>query len=347
MRLPANSCARATLRAAPSTTMRAKSRDAPSRIRAWTLAVALAPLIAAGCAGKAEPGFQGYVEGEFVYVGASIAGRVDSLSVKRGDQVAAGAPLFTLESDNEAAMRAQADAQLKAAQATLADLRSGKRAPEVNVARAQLVEAQSGATKSALALARNEAQYKIGGISRAQLDDSRTQHDADVARVHQLESEVSVAVLPSRDEQIRAQASQVAAAQAVVDQAAWRQRQTRVDAKRAGQVLDTLYEAGEFVSAGAPVVKLLPPANIKVRFFVPQATAGALAPGKQATIRCDGCGADIAATVTFVSTEAEFTPPIIYSNETRSKLVFMVEARPAEQNAARLRPGQPVSVTLP
>ena len=308
---------------------------------------ALALLALGGCGHPAVPGYQGYVEGEFVYVGASVAGRVDSLAVRRGDDVAAGAPLFTLESDNETAMRAQADAGLEAAQATLADLKAGKRPPEIDVTRAQLAEAQATERKSALELARNDAQYAIGGIARAQLDDSRALHDADVARVRQIESQLKVAALPSRDEQVRAQVSQVAAAQAVVDQAAWRLRQTRVDATRAGQVQDTLYQPGEYVAAGAPVVKLLPPEDVKVRFFVPQPAIGALALGRQVTIHCDGCSADIAATLSFVSTEAEFTPPIIYSNETRSKLVFMVEARPAPVDAKRLRPGQPVSVTLP
>lgn len=317
------------------------------RRRCAAIAVAVLALVAlAGCADRSTPGYQGYVEGEFVYVGASIAGRLDSLSVKRGDEVAAGAALFTLESDNEAAQWAEADAQLKAAQATLADLKSGKRAPEVNVTRAQLVEAQAGERKSALALARNEAQYRIGGISRAALDDSRVLHDADVARVRQVESQLAVAALPSRDDQVRAQASLVAAAQAVVDQAAWRQRQTRVVATRAGAVQDTLYQAGEYVNAGAPVVKMLPPENIKLRFFVPEPAIGALAIGKRATIHCDGCAADIAATVTWISTQSEYTPPIIYSNDTRSKLVFMVEARPSGDGATRLHPGQPVSVIV-
>jgi HlyD family secretion protein len=190
-----------------------------ARARALALA-ALASLALGACDERASDGYQGYVEGEFAYVGAAIGGRLVSLGVRRGDEVAAGATLFTLESDNEAAQRAQAEAELKAAQATLADLRAGKRTPEVNVARSQLGGAQADERKSALRLARDEAQFAIGGISRATLDDSRAAHDADIARVRQLQSEVAVAVLPSRDQQIKAQASQVAAAQAVVDQAA-------------------------------------------------------------------------------------------------------------------------------
>jgi HlyD family secretion protein len=112
-------------------------------------------------------------------------------------------------------------------------------------------------------------------------------------------------------------------------------------------VFDTIYREGEWVAAGSPVVRLLPPQNVKVRFFVPEAIVGGLATGRAVAIQCDGCGGDIPATLTYVSTEAEFTPPVIYSNETRSKLVFMVEARPAVEHAGRLHPGAPVSVRIP
>ncbi len=316
------------------------------RVRASWCIFAGAALALAACGQPEAPGYQGYVEGEYVYVASAVAGRLDALAVRRGDQVAAGAPLFTLESDNEAAAHAQADAQLQSAKAQLADLKSGKRTPEVDVARAQVAEAVADERKASLALARDEAQYQVGGISRAQLDDRRTQHEAAVAKVKQLQGQVAVAILPSRNDQVRAQTSQVAAAQAALDQAAWRQRQTRIDATRAGAVVDTIYQVGEYVNSASPVVKLLPPENIKVRFFVPQSVAGGLAAGRAATIHCDGCSADVAATVTWVSPTAEYTPPIIYSNETRSKLVFMVEARPQASDAARLRPGQPVSVAL-
>jgi len=324
------------------------ARTAPSGAQGLRLLAAVSLLtLAAACSRPDDRAYQGYVEGEYVYAGATIAGRLDVLAVRRGDDVVAGAPLFTLESAHEAAQRAQADAQLKGAQATLADLKSGKRVPEVNVSRAQLAEARVAERKSSLQAARDEAQYRIGGISRAALDDSRALHDADAARVRQIENEVTVATLPNRDEQIRAQGAQVAAAQAVVDQAAWRQRQTRVEAGRAAHVEDTLYQKGEYVAAGMPVVKLLPPDNVKLRFFVPQAALAKLRAGTRLTARCDGCGADIGATVTFIASRAEYTPPVIYSNDTRGKLVFMVEAHPDGDAAAGLHPGQPIVVTLP
>lgn len=303
--------------------------------------------IAIGACTPAPPaGHQGYIEGEFVNVAAPIAGRLDQLSVRRGDDIALNARLYALEAVSEAAAQRQAQEQVRAAEAQLADLKLGKRPPEQDVTRAQLAQAQVDEQKSATQLARDEAQFKIGGIARAQLDDSRSAHAANLARVAQLRSELTVAQLPSRAEQVKAQAAQVAAARAALEQATWKLDQKSVLATRAGRVFDTLYREGEWVAAGSPVIRMLPPQNVKVRFFVPETIVGGLKTGRAIAIQCDGCGGDIPATISYVSDEAEYTPPIIYSNETRSKLVFMVEGRPAVENATRLHPGQPVSVRL-
>jgi HlyD family secretion protein len=301
----------------------------------------------ASCDNGPPPGYQGYVEGEFVYVSSPISGRLDQLLVKRGDRISVGAPLFALEAVNEAAALRQSEEQLKAAQAQLADLNVGKRPPEQDVTRAQLQQALVDDKKLATQLARDEAQFAVGGIARQQLDDSRAAREAAAARVRQLQSELTVAVLPSRGDQIKAQLAQVAAAQAVVDQARWKLDQKTVVATHAGRVFDTPYRLGEWVAAGNPVVRMLPPQYVKVRFFVPEAIVGGLQVGRKVSIRCDGCAAEVPGTLSYVSTEAEFTPPIIYSNETRGKLVYMIEALPAADSSVKLNPGQPVNVRLP
>lgn len=307
--------------------------------------VACMALVAA-CAPDAPRGFQGYIEGEFVNVASPIAGRLDRLAVRRGDDIAVGAPLYALEAVSEQAAERQAMEQVKAAEAQLADLRQGRRVPEQDVIKAELAQAEVEERRLATQLARDEAQFAIGGIARMQLDDARAARNAAQARVAQLGSELAVARLPSRAEQVKAQAAQVEAARAALAQAAWRLDQKAVRAMQAGRVYDTLYREGEWVAAGGPVVRLLPPGNVKLRFFVPQDIVGSLAVGRALSIHCDGCASEVAATIDFVSNQAEFTPPVIYSNETRSKLVFMVEARPAPADAARLHPGQPVSVQL-
>ncbi|PMS37824.1 secretion protein HlyD [Trinickia symbiotica] len=290
--------------------------------------------------------YQGYVEGEFVYLSSSQSGTLAHLSVQRGQSVAADAPLFALESTDEMAALQQAQHQLAAARAQLADLQTGKRPPEVDVTKAQLAQAIAQARMAAQQLARDEAQFRAGGISQQQLDNSRTSAATTAAQVREVRSQLTVARLPSRGSQVHAQSEQVEAAQAALAQAQWRLDQKRVAAPRAGLVYDTLYRIGEWVQAGSPVIQLLPPPNIKVRFFVPETVVGPLAVGRHVVIHCDGCAADIPATVTYIATEAEYTPPVIYSNETRSKLVFMIEAHPSAADAPKLHPGQPVTVRL-
>jgi HlyD family secretion protein len=321
-------------------------RSPPAARPGISRGVFVVALALAACRRADRSEYQGYVEGEYVHVAAALAGRLDAMSVARGDQTTVGAPLFALESAREAAAVEEAEAQIAATQATLADLRLGRRAPELDVTRAELDEARADERRSATRLARDEAQVAIGGIAQQQVDDARAQHDADLARVRALEGKLAVAELPSRDDQVHAQEAAVGAARAALEQARWSLDQKTVASPRAGAVVDTLYRQGEWVSAGNPIVRLLPPENVKVRFFVPETIVGGLTIGRSASVGCDGCGADIAVTITYVASEAEYTPPVIYSNETRAKLVFMVEARPALDSATRLRPGQPVSVTL-
>jgi HlyD family secretion protein len=314
---------------------------------ALTAPVFLAAALAlAGCGERADSSLQGYVEGEFVNVGAPLGGRLEHLAVQRGDVVAAGAALYTLDAVSEAAAEREAQAQLAAAQARLDDLKLGRRPPEQAVTQAQLAQAEAELQRATTQAVRDEAQLRIGGIAQAQLDDSRAALAAARARLAQVQAELAVARLPGRAAQLKAQAAAVDAARAALVQAEWRREQKAVAAMQAGEVTDTLFRIGEWVPAGSPVVRMLPPQNVKVRFFVPEAVVGRLAVGRAVAIRCDGCGDEIPATLAYVATQAEFTPPVIYSNETRSKLVFMVEARPAADAARRLHPGQPVGVTL-
>ncbi len=308
------------------------------------LAAGVLTALLAGCSRDARDVFQGYVEGDFIHVATSEPGQLERLSATKGGQVAAGAPLFALEAVRETAALRQAQEQLAAAAAQLQDLQAGKRPLELDVIHAQLEQAQAEAARAASERERDAAQFSTGGIAQAQLDRSQAAADASAARVRELERQLDVAGLPARDDQIAAQQAQVASAQAAVDQAVWRREQKTVAAPVAGLVFDTLYEPGEWVAAGRPVVRLLPPANVKIRFFVPETALGGLAIGRPLSVRCDGCAEDLAAEITYVSTEAEYTPPIIYSKETRSKLVFMVEARPTD--GADLHPGQPVEVAL-
>ncbi|EWM41157.1 HlyD family secretion protein [Bordetella holmesii] len=309
-------------------------------------AAALACGLVAACGRESNTAFQGYAEGDFVAVAPTQSGRLLSLDVERGQQVPQAGLLFTLDHDKETAARDEAQARLTAAQAQLADTASGKRPPEVAVVRSQLARAQAEQTRTDAQLARDTRQYQDGGISRQELDNTRASANANRAQVRELQAQLEVATLPARDQQRQAQQADVQAAAATLAQADWSLAQRRVQAPAQSLVFDTLYRPGEWVNAGSPVVRLLPPGNIKLRFFVPQDQVGRLRVGQPLSIACDGCGGAIPAHISYIATQAEYTPPVIYSREVRDKLVFLVEARPQADQATRLHPGQPVDVRL-
>jgi HlyD family secretion protein len=287
---------------------------------------------------------QGYVEGEYVYVGAPVAGRLETLHVARGDQVAAGAPLFQLDRACEQPARDEAAARLARAEANLADLKKGKRPSEVESVEAQLAQAKAMLELSEVALKRREQLLETRAGSREALDEARAAYERDKARVAELQAELRTAQLGARADEIQAAEAEVTAARAALAQSDWRLHELSQAAPQAGIVVDTLYRRGEWVAAGAPVVSLLPPENIKVRFFVPEPRLGAVAVGNEVQVSCDACPPNLSAVVSYISPDAEYTPPVIYSREMRAKLVYLIEAKP--RPAAALRPGQPVDVTL-
>jgi len=307
----------------------------------WTTIAPL--LLLAGCTEKAAPGYAGYVEAEYVRVASALSGQLTRLAVARGDEVQAKAPLFVLESESERAARAEAEARMARAQATLANLEKARRPPEIAAAKAQLAQAEVTLGQAEADLQRSRKLVADGFLSPQKLDEAVANRDRSRAQVAQLSADVAIANLPARSDEIAAARAEQKAATDAVAQAQWRVDQKTQLAPVAGLVADTLYRPGEWVAAGAPVVTLLPPANIKVRFFVPEPALAGLRVGDAVTVICDGCGGPIAAKVTFVAPEAEYTPPVIYSRENRTKLVFLVEARPATPQPA-LRPGLPVEV---
>jgi HlyD family secretion protein len=309
------------------------------------LAALFCALALAGCSPAPPAGYPGYVEGEFVRVAAPLSGTLLELAVQRGTEVAKEAPLFTLESEQERAARAEAQARVRQAQATLANLEKARRPPEIAAARAQLAQAQASLRQSDADLVRTQKLVADRFLPPQQRDQALAARDRDRGRVAELTQQLRVANLPARSDEIAAANAEVKAASDALAQAQWRVEQKSQTAPVAGLVADTLYRAGEWVAAGAPVVSLLPPANVKLRFYIPETLVGSLRIGDAVTVRCDGCGADIPAKVRFIATQAEFTPPVIYSRENRANLVFLVEAWPDAPNPA-LHPGLPVEVAL-
>jgi HlyD family secretion protein len=305
----------------------------------------LAVVALAGCARQAPDGYQGYLEGEFIQVASPLAGRVEQLSVAKGDRVEAGATLFTLERSAELAAQRQAAGQLAAARARLDDLRKGSRPSEMAALEARLSQARATADLSQADLERNKALFDRGVATASSFDQVRLTHERDLSLINELTAQIATARLGAREDAVRAAESDAAAAAAALERADWSVAQKVQAAPRAGLVYDTLYRAGEFAAAAAPVVTLLPPENLKVRFFVPEAEFAALKAGSRVRVTLTGRPA-LEARVSYLSPKPEYTPPVLYNRANRSKLVFMVEALLDPAAARDLHPGQPADVTL-
>jgi HlyD family secretion protein len=307
---------------------------------------ALVVLLTGACARRESSGYQGYLEGEFVYVAAPLAGQLERLAVTRGARVEAGAPLFTLEQSAEVSTMREATERLRSAQARLADLRKGSRPSELAALDARLAQARSAAELSALELQRATRLHQTTVLSDDDFDRVRLNHEANTKQVAETAAQLDTARLGGRADLIAAAEAEAGAAQAALDRAGWSVAQKNRSAPASALVYDTLFREGEFVAAGQPVVALLPSANLKVRFFVPEAGFGALKAGDVVKVAISGQSAPLAARISYLSPKPEYTPPVLYNRANRAKLVFMVEAIFDPAAARDLHPGQPVDVTL-
>jgi HlyD family secretion protein len=308
--------------------------------------LAAALLFPAGCSESPADFFQGYAEGEYLYVAAPLTGQLEKLAVARGTSVAAGDQLFTLERDFEAAALAETGHALQQAESRLADLAKGERPSELATLEARLDQARASRDLSRRELERRERLFRDRVIPGEQLDQARTTAESDAAAVAELTAQLQTARLGGRSDALAAARAEVEAVRERLSQARWRYEQKSQAAPCAALVYDTLFVAGELVPAASPVVSLLPPENIKIRFFVPEPRVGALAIGQAVSVGFDGATRSYQARISYISPQAEYTPPVIYSRESRTKLVFMVEARPDAGDRGYLHPGQPVEVRL-
>ena len=289
--------------------------------------------------------WQGYAEADFIKPGPTQQGLITQVHVARGDRIAKGAPLFDQDDADDRAAADQIARQLAQAEDQLANLESGGKPTEIQQAEANLADAEAARDKTQADLARNQSLLKTGAASAQVVDQETADFRSGNAKVRSLEAALAQLRAPmGREGEIKAQTSAVEAARAALAMARWRLDQRHVVAPVSGVIADVLALPGETLAAGAPVVSILPPENIFVRFFVPEPALSSIHQGDEVAILCDGCPADLPATVSFIAPQAEFTPPVIYSESTRGKFVFQAEARPKPSQASLLNPGQPVSV---
>jgi HlyD family secretion protein len=308
----------------------------------WFALLSLALALAA-CS-KDTGRLQGWVEADFVFVGPDETGRVETLAVREGDQVAAGAPLFAVDADLQQADVHTAAAQVDEARARLARVESAQqRQEEIAVLEAQESRAQAMLALSTSELDRQQSLSARGVAAQAQVDTARANFSRDKAALEEVRRQIAVGRLSARDEDIAAARQSLAAALARQTASETKLARRKLVSPVSGAVQQVYYRPGEMVPAGRPVLSILPPGNIKLRFFVAQALLPKIALGDSVEVTCDGC-TPLTARVSFIARSAEYTPPVIYSLEERNKLVFMVEARPEKPDG--LRVGQPVQVAL-
>jgi len=301
-------------------------------------------LLVSACSEPSTTAWSGYAEGDYVYIAAPLAGQIESVAVQAGQKVAKNAVLFALDAQAEHAASDEAAAHLASARAQVANLDKGRRSDEIAVTQAQLAQAQATAVFVRSELARQQQLVTQGFISKSRLDDATTAVNQAQARVAELNAALRVAHLPARSDERRAMQATADAAHEVLRQSQWREVQKQQTAPMDALVSEVFFRVGEFVPAGQAVLALLPPQNVKARFFVPEAELAGVALGQSVWLSCDGCPAPIVAHISRIATQVEYTPPVIYSNAQRSKLMFMVEAHPDPADALRLHPGQPLDV---
>ena len=276
----------------------------------------------------------GYIEGENLFLASPVAGTVASVSAVEGSRVAPGQQLFRIDPATLAAQGEQAQANVAAAQTQIAaaEANAQQAQSEVAAAEAQAERARSDLARL-LSVRRDDAAAVAG-------------KDIDAAQAALREANARVAATRQTADARRAQ---VVTARAQTEQAVGGRREVGIrinqlspSAPAAGRIEDVFFQPGEWVSANQPVVSLLPDNKVKVRFYVPEESLAHYRPGRSVRFTCDGCPSGLSATIRFVSPRPEFTPPVIYSRDSRDRLVYLVEAYP--RNPDRLNPGLPVDV---
>lgn len=301
----------------------------------------LIAIVIPGFGTEQAPQFNGYVEARYVYAASTTAGPIETISVHEGDQVLEGDLLFRLRQEQQIALLQAAEARVAAAEAGLKNLTTGGREDEVDVVRASLQKAQADLSLARETSVRSGKLFAEGLIAQSKYDQDRATLASAEAAVKQLAAQLKVAELPARDaQQVQAEAN-LTAAQADAEKVNADLADRTITSPAAGRIERVFFDAGEIVSAGTPVVSILPEGALKVKFYVPETVRASFALGDKVAVSCDGCPDGLTATLSYFASDPQFTPPVIYSRDERQRLSFLIEAT---MDDASLHPGQPVTV---
>ncbi|MCA8902317.1 MAG: HlyD family efflux transporter periplasmic adaptor subunit [Hyphomonas sp.] len=306
-------------------------------------ALILGALLLAACSQQDGPKPHiGYVEADWVYVAAPQGGWIVGQPVREGDKVQTGDLLFRLDETAQEAALAEAEARIRQSEAEVRNLSTGARTAEIRALEARLREAQARLTQAIAERDRLTPLIEDGIVASSRADTIEAEVDAANASVDALKQDIAVARLAARPAVQDAAAAATESAKAASESATYLLQQRSIVAGIDGSVEDIFLRPGEYAVPGAPVLALLPQDGLIVRFFVPQAELPSIRLGTPVRIVADGLGAPFEAPVSYISPQAEYTPPVIYSRDARQKLVFAVEARVSASSG--LHPGLPVEV---
>jgi HlyD family secretion protein len=310
------------------------------------LALLISPLLLIGCKKKSNVSFQGYTEGELLYIASPFSGELQSLNVHRGQKIKKGSELFSLDPEPERSQLKAAEETLTQAKEQLQNLEEGQRRTILESLQAQISRTKAELKLAALRVKRFQELYKEKAIGKDPLDEVIATYGVKKALLAENEANYAEAKLGSRQKLIMAQKALVAATEAQVQQAQWSLEQKTQYSSITAIVFDTFYWPGEWVAAGRPVLAFLAPQYIRFIFFIPATKLSAVHLGDEISIACDACEKNYTARISYISPEMEYTPPVIYSRENNYNLVYRIKAKPKLADAWFFHPGQPVYVTL-
>ena len=288
--------------------------------------------------------FQGYVETQYVYLSAPYSGVLKELTVVRGDHIKKGQLIFKLDPNPQDLMKSEAESSLMQAQYTLDDLIAPKRPAEIDGVLAQIKQAEAQIRLAELRVKRNQTLVSKHALDQDTLDSSIEHLEETKQLKAQYDALLALYKQGSRENQIKAQQFQVNAMNFKLMESKWQLDQKTMIAPMDAYVFDTYFTVGEFVDASHPVLSLLVPANIRIDFFVPAVVVPSLHLGQRFTVYSEDGSQKYYAKISYISSLAEYVPPLVYSRDNLDKLVFRIKAIPCKPMS--LKPGQPVEIVL-
>ncbi len=299
-----------------------------------------------GCGNDKRSHMQGYVDAELAYISSSKGGKLILLNLDRGDEVRIGDELFELEDQPEKSALELGLRKVEESRARLENAEKGQRPTELEALESKVIQAQARYDLAVMMWKREENLVKQKAVDQATADRAKREMDESQGLLEETKANLATAKLGARVDEIRAAKAQLEQAEADLVRLQWEYDQKVVKSSVNGSVFDRYFELGENVAAFKPVMSLFVPERIRAIFFVSEVELSKMKVGQKVRILCDNCRKGIEATISFISPQAEYTPPVIYSTERRSELVFRVEAKFNKEDETKMNLGLPIEAIL-